>query len=104
MVEGGGLSLAPGGLVSARSFQAGKEGGAGGEDRTPDLRFTKPLHYRCATPAPVTPERGACLALARFARGEGGHQEAIFRRVVLRGKFIATGPARRRRFSVRSDG
>ena len=25
--------------------------GAGGEDRTPDLRFTKPLHYRCATPA-----------------------------------------------------
>ena len=26
--------------------------GAGGEDRTPDLRFTKPLHYRCATPAP----------------------------------------------------
>src|SRR3954467_10186521 len=27
--------------------------GAGGEDRTPDLRFTKPLHYRCATPAPA---------------------------------------------------
>lgn len=27
------------------------ENGAGGEDRTPDLRFTKPLHYRCATPA-----------------------------------------------------
>ena len=25
--------------------------GAGGGDRTPDLRFTKPLHYRCATPA-----------------------------------------------------
>ncbi len=25
--------------------------GAGRENRTPDLRFTKPLHYRCATPA-----------------------------------------------------
>ena len=25
--------------------------GAGGEDRTPDLGFTKTLHFRCATPA-----------------------------------------------------
>ena len=25
--------------------------GAGGEDRTPDLGFTKALHFRCATPA-----------------------------------------------------
>src|SRR4051794_28916744 len=33
------------------SSYAVDEGGAGGEDRTPDLRFTKPLHYRCATPA-----------------------------------------------------
>src|SRR5688572_27636514 len=33
-----------------RGYAAGS--GAGGEDRTPDLRFTKPLHYRCATPAP----------------------------------------------------
>ena len=31
-------------------METGKNG-AGGEDRTPDLRFTKPLHYRCATPA-----------------------------------------------------
>jgi hypothetical protein len=27
---------------------------AGGEDRTPDLGFTKTLHYRCATPAKFT--------------------------------------------------
>ena len=33
--------------------------GAGGEDRTPDLRFTKPLHYRCATPAHRATSRGA---------------------------------------------
>jgi hypothetical protein len=31
--------------------ELGTGNGAGGEDRTPDLRFTKPLHYRCATPA-----------------------------------------------------
>lgn len=31
-------------------YRSGRSG-AGGEDRTPDLRFTKPLHYRCATPA-----------------------------------------------------
>src|SRR6187551_56821 len=37
----------------ARAAALGKGwgNGAGGEDRTPDLRFTKPLHYRCATPA-----------------------------------------------------
>lgn len=39
---------------SRRRFNIRKErNGAGGEDRTPDLRFTKPLHYRCATPAGV---------------------------------------------------
>ena len=35
-----------------RTSEARRGSGAGGEDRTPDLRFTKPLHYRCATPAP----------------------------------------------------
>ena len=34
-----------------RTCHADERCGAGGEDRTPDLRFTKPLHYRCATPA-----------------------------------------------------
>ena len=43
------------------------DNGAGGEDRTPDLRFTKPLHYRCATPAPVDTESGAYSVLARIA-------------------------------------
>jgi hypothetical protein len=38
----------------ARKHAKKKGDGAGGEDRTPDLRFTKPLHYRCATPAPAT--------------------------------------------------
>ncbi|CAD5255826.1 hypothetical protein BOSE21B_100310 [Bosea sp. 21B] len=42
-------------LIVAVAWQASdrppKSDGAGGEDRTPDLRFTKPLHYRCATPA-----------------------------------------------------
>src|SRR5829696_2952183 len=37
--------------VVARILKEDDQDGAGGEDRTPDLRFTKPLHYRCATPA-----------------------------------------------------
>ena len=36
---------------SRRATKPEMRNGAGGEDRTPDLRFTKPLHYRCATPA-----------------------------------------------------
>ena len=38
-------------IAHSRMQNIAGENGAGGEDRTPDLRFTKPLHYRCATPA-----------------------------------------------------
>src|SRR3954467_12344927 len=50
----GRLKRAPGVSVTPGVTPVVKKGlrsGAGGEDRTPDLRFTKPLHYRCATPA-----------------------------------------------------
>src|SRR5687768_5117117 len=42
--------------------------GAGGENRTPDLRFTKPLHYRCATPAfGASPARGRAGNAAHYS-------------------------------------
>ncbi len=45
-----------------------KTSGAGGEDRTPDLRFTKPLHYRCATPADALKPLRKLVVLVRQRR------------------------------------
>ena len=50
-----------------------RSSGAGGEDRTPDLRFTKPLHYRCATPARVT------LAISRRAVAQPEGRDDLLR-------------------------
>ena len=68
--------------------------GAGGEDRTPDLRFTKPLHYRCATPARDTlaTSRGAA-AQAEPGQDPGSvARNALAPRVADQGLEALVGP------------
>ena len=52
-------------VVKRFFFSARKKFGAGGGNRTPNLRFTKPLHYHCATPA-MAPEAGLEPATERL--------------------------------------
>src|SRR6187551_1036299 len=58
-------------LGLTRAEELGMGNGAGGEDRTPDLRFTKPLHYRCATPADATRGQVAVCEAGRKFRTNG---------------------------------
>lgn len=73
--------------------------GADGEDRTPDLRFTKTLHYRCATPAgkeasSVLPYHCGAAGLCRPSaiRRQSAHM-ALTGRISKAGRECAGKPA-----------
>src|SRR3954467_9704437 len=87
----GRLKRAPGVSVTPGVTPVVKKGlrsGAGGEDRTPDLRFTKPLHYRCATPAPLV-VINASLRLQAVEPGRSHREQPV----LFTALTVARGPA-----------